>query len=78
MTNTIKKNITLDYILYIHYLICFKKNNQEIKLSIKIGSKIKVITSIYTLKLGFQAQKTDVKAQKIDKSFFLNILNSCS
>lgn len=61
MTETSKKNdLVLKRIPYIYYLIWFKKN--EIQALINLGSKVNAITSTYTLKLGFQVYRINVRA----------------
>ena len=61
--NTSKKDKILELITYIYYLICFSKNSN-------IQSYVDIITFIHSLKLSFQVEKTNVKANKIDKSSF--------
>ena len=53
MTDISKKDVTLDYILCIYYLIYFLKNKNNVKALINSTSKINVLTSIYILKFGF-------------------------
>lgn len=54
MTEASKKDddIILDKVLYIPYLLRFPKDIAEVKILIDSGSKIKVMTLAYTLKLG--------------------------
>lgn len=47
-----KKDITLEYILYIYYLFCLRKNSNNVEDFIDSTSIINIKTSIYTLKLG--------------------------
>lgn len=63
-----EKEAALAKILYIYYLLCFQKNINEIQALINFGSKVNVMTPIYTSKLGLQIRQTNVKAQKIDSS----------
>ena len=70
MTNISKKSVILDYIVYIYYLVHFKENSNNFKALIDFDYKINIITPTYTIKLGLQIQKTDVKAQNINKSSF--------
>ena len=51
ITDTIKKKLILDCILYINYSLCFWKSGNGIKPLIDSNSNINIITSIYTLKL---------------------------
>lgn len=52
----------LEYVPYIHYLLCFKKDQYKIKVLINSSSKINVMTLAYTKKLGFQTRKIIVRA----------------
>ena len=54
MTNARKKDMTLNYILYIYYLVCFQKYNNNIEALIESSNKVNIITTIYALKLSFQ------------------------
>ena len=62
------QKVILEQIPCIHYLVQFQKYKEVIRALINSGSKINVITPAYTFKLGFQVQRTDVGAQKIDSS----------
>ena len=53
MTNSNKQDITLDYILYIYYLIYFWKINNYVKALINSGSRVNTIIFSYSLKLSF-------------------------
>lgn len=53
MINDSKKDITLDCIFYIYYLVYFQKCNKYINLLINLNNKINIITPTYILKLGF-------------------------
>ena len=66
MTKASKKNVILDRITYICYLIWFKKN--EVQTLIDSGSEINTMILAYALKLSFKVRRTNVKAQKIDNS----------
>lgn len=59
-----ENNIILNWVLYINYLIWFKKN--KVQALINSDSKVNVIISIYTLKLGLQVCHTNIRTQKID------------
>lgn len=65
---TKKKDLILDNIWYIHYLIYFQKCNSNVETLIDSINEIHKITLIHTLKLDLQVQKTDIKAKKIDWS----------
>ena len=51
--NTSKKDINLNYILYIYYLVCFQKNRNNVEALINFGSEINIKSLAYTSKLGF-------------------------
>lgn len=65
---TISKEQILKYILYIYYLIYLQKSNNNYKILFNFVSNANIITTIYTLKLGFSVYKIDFKTQTIDKS----------
>lgn len=58
----------LEYVPYIHYLLCFRKDQYKIKVLINSSSKINAITLAYTKRLGFWTQKINVGAQKLNSS----------
>ena len=58
----------LERVLCIHYRIQFKKNIAEIQALIDLGNEVNAIAPAYAKKLGLQVQKTDIGAQKIDRS----------
>lgn len=62
--------LILDRVPCVHYLVKFKWNKCEIKISALINSSsvADVTTPAYTKQLGLWTQKTDVGAQKIDGS----------
>ena len=66
VTITSKEKITLDYILYIYYLVNFWRNSNYIGTLIAFDSKVNIITFIYTSKLDLQVWKTDIENEKID------------
>lgn len=51
---------------FIHYLVQFKKDSDKIWALIDSRSKVNVMASAYTKKLGLWMQKTNVGTQKID------------
>lgn len=55
-----KKNVILNWILYIYFQIWFKKN--KIQALIDIGNKVNTMTLVYISKLGFKVSKIDIKA----------------
>lgn len=65
-----KKKMTLDWVPYIYYFICFKKN--KVKALINSSNEINVITLTYIVKLGLKICHIYIEAQKID-SFILKI-----
>ena len=63
------QKVILDRVPYIHYLVQFQKDKRAtIRALIDSDSKVNAMTPAYSKQLGFQIQKTDVKAQKIDGS----------
>lgn len=56
-----KKNIILEKVLFIYYLLCFQKKTLEIKALIDFNCKVNTITPIYALKLGFEIRNTNVE-----------------
>lgn len=62
------KNIVLDWVLYIYYLIWFKNN--KIWALIDFGNKVNIIKLGYTLKLNLKACYINIRSQKIDDSIF--------
>ena len=61
--------VILDWVACIYYPMQFQKNEEAtIQALINLGSKVNAMTPAYAKQLGFQVQKTDVKAQKIDGS----------
>ena len=64
-----QKMIVLDWVPCIHYRVQFQKNKgTTIWALINLGSKVNTMTPAYAKRLGFQVQKTDVGAQKINGS----------
>ena len=62
------KPLALDWVLYIHYPIWFKKSGVQVQALIDSSSKINAMTPGYASKLGLKVCPTDVVAQKIDGS----------
>ena len=62
------KEVILDQIPCIHYQVQFRKDKETIRALIDSGSEVIAMTPAYAKKLGLWTQKTDVKAQKIDRS----------
>lgn len=60
--------LLLEYILYIYYLMHFKKTWVEIQTLINFKSEINVRSLVYMLKIGFKIRFTDIEALKIDYS----------
>lgn len=61
----------LKQILFIYYLVEFKKNYISIKDPINFGSKINTITLIYVYKLDFKIRYTYIRAQRINNFIFI-------
>ena len=65
ITKTSKKdNLVLEKVLYVHYLIWFKK--KKIQVLIDLGSKINIMIPAYVLNLNIKVYYINVGAQKID------------
>lgn len=62
--------LSLQSVLWIYYLVWFKKNQAKIQALIDFDSEINVITPAYIIKLGFKIYITNVEVQKIDYSTF--------
>ena len=62
--------VVLDWVLYIHYLMQFRKDKERaiIQALINSGNEVNAITPAYAKQIDFWTRKTDVKAQKIDSS----------
>lgn len=64
VTKASRKNVVLDWVLYIHYSIQFKKN--KVQALIHLGNKINAITPAFAFKLGLKIYYTNIGAKKID------------
>ena len=63
------QEIILDRVPCIYYLVQFRKDKRTIiQALINLSSKVNTISLAYFKQLGFQVQKTDIRAQKIDSS----------
>ena len=62
------KTEALERIFYIYYPVQFKKDTTEVQALIDSGSKVNTMAPAYAKKLGFRVQKTNVGAQKINRS----------
>ena len=49
-----KKDLILNYILYIYYLIYLEKYSNNIKALIDFGNEVNIMTLVCTFKLGLQ------------------------
>ena len=59
----------LDQVSCIHYSVQFQKNkDRDVLVLLNSKNKINAMTLAYTGQLGFKVQKTNIGAQKIDKS----------
>lgn len=57
-TNT----LPLEYILYIHYLVKFQKDQAKVKALIDSRSEVNAIAPAYVSKLGFKIWATNIEA----------------
>lgn len=62
----VNKEIVLNYISYIYYLVQFKKDQVKIQTLIDFGNKVNIMNSAYAAKLGLNIQQTNINTQKID------------
>lgn len=60
----------LERVSFIYHLVQFKKDQIKIQALQDPSRKINIIPLVYTAKLGFKNQPTDVKAQKINGFIF--------
>ena len=68
MSITGPKTEALEHVPSIHYPVQFKKDTEEIRALIDLGSEVNTIALAYAKKLDLWLRKTNVGAQKIDKS----------
>ena len=67
MTET-NKEMILERMPYIHYLLRLRKVTADVKSLVDLGSEFNTMTLAYSAKLGLQVRKTNIGAQKIDGS----------
>ena len=60
--------VILDRVFCIYYPKQFRKDKEAIRGLINLGNEVNTMTPAYTKKLGLWTQKTNIRAQKIDKS----------
>lgn len=70
ITDTRKKDITLNYITYIYQSVYFQKSNNNIEALINFDREINTKDLIYASKLDFQIRKFDIEAYNIYRSSF--------
>ena len=68
MTKASKKDVILDRILCIHYLVSSWKDQDEMLALINLESEVNAMTSLYASKLGLKVCPTNIGAQKVDGS----------
>ena len=61
LTTSIREK-TLECILYIHYLVYFKKDKTQIQALIDLGSEVNAIHLSFAKQLGLHIRLTDVRA----------------
>ena len=64
------EEVVLKSVPYIYYPVWFQKSQEYVRALLENGSEVNVINPIFTRKLGFHIQKTNIGAQKIDGSVF--------
>ena len=62
--------MSLERILFIYYLLRFRKDNADIKALIDSGNEVNAMTLAYAPKLGLKVHHIDVGDQKIDSCPF--------
>ena len=67
MTET-NKEVTLEQVPCIHYLLHFWKNTVGVRALVDLGSEVNAMTPTYIAKLGLKVRKTNIGAQKIEGS----------
>lgn len=70
MIKASKKDVVLDRILYIYYLVCFQKDQDKVLALISSRSEVNAMTPTYISKLGLKVCLTNFKAEKVDGSIF--------
>ena len=68
MTKTSKKDVVLDRIPCIHYLVYFWKDQDEVLALLDLESEVNAMTPAYTSKLGLTVRPMNIRAQKVDGS----------
>ena len=63
LTNDNEK-VMLEKILCIYYLVCFQKNQEQVKTLLNSGSKVNIMSPAYVKRLGLKTQKINAGAQK--------------
>ena len=59
----------LDRVFCIYYLVQFwKHKDKDVLALLNFGNKVNAMTPDYIAQLGVKLQKTDISAQKIDRS----------
>lgn len=60
--------LLLERVLCIYYLLCFRKDNSDVKTLLDSGRKVNAMTPAYASKLGLKVRSTNIGAQKINDS----------
>lgn len=63
------QKVFLERLPFIQYLVYFWKDKDHIQALLNLGSKVNIINSAYIKKLRLCVRRTDMGAQKIDKSY---------
>lgn len=59
---TLFDTFLLKRMLYIYYLICFKKDQGKVQALLNSGNEVNAMIPAYATKLGFKVQSTDIRA----------------
>ena len=68
MTEASMEDTSLARVLYIHYPVQFRKDGSQVQALLNSGSEVNAMNLAYALRLGLRVHRTDIGAQKIDRS----------
>ena len=63
-----EKHVSLEWLPYSYYLLCFQKDTLGIKALIDLGSEVNAMIPTYASKLDLKIYPINIGAQKIDSS----------
>ena len=68
MTDSSGKEVVLESVSCIYYPVQFQGSQEQVKALLDNSSEVNTMSPAYVERLGFYIQKTNVGAQKIDRS----------